>query len=117
MRIVLAAAIGVLLGASQVEAKCSMNSFTFRFGSDVAANGQCDAKGTTRIFRSGASTFDSVTVVQPPAHGRAHTNGRLGYGYRPAKGYHGPDSFVIRICGFNAISRGCSNLKHHVVVL
>ncbi len=42
-------------------------------------------------------SFDSVAVVQRPAHGVAGVYSNYRYAYKPDKGFVGPDHFAILI--------------------
>jgi hypothetical protein len=112
MRSVSLSVLVLLAFATEARATCHFTGYPFQFGMDVTYTGTCDAKGTMIGISTGALVIESLQVAEPPRHGRAGVRGLGKAGYLPQPGYHGPDHFVIRVCGSSAVSKGCSNLSY-----
>jgi hypothetical protein len=97
------------------DARCQFSGYPFQYGMDVTYSGTCDDKGTMFSFQTGMMSIESLQITEPPRHGRAGVR-RAEAGYLPAPGYHGKDRFVVRICGSNPLTKGCSNLTYDVTM-
>ncbi len=90
-KIVLTAAIAVLMLTTHAEAACQVPPHRFIFGSDLEL--EVDITGGTRCpitVRLGAkSTAQSNRISSPPANGTARTSGAAGVIYQPKAGFTG----------------------------
>jgi hypothetical protein len=109
--------VAIVSWSGSVFAACVFNAMPVQFGTDNATSGECDAEGVLRSFNAGGTTsVDSTVVVAQPKHGTVEMQGRSGFRYLPAKGFHGADKFTLRMCGRTSTAQGCSNLSWNVVV-
>jgi hypothetical protein len=109
----------VLASTSDVLAACSVKG-SFRLTSEgpwtrfmsLTSGGGC---GNT--FRSfGAMFYKRLYLVTPPQHGNVVLREGGHYRYFSKAGYHGSDSFMLRICGNTNGHDGCANLQYNVTV-
>lgn len=117
-KIVLAAAIAMLMLTTHAEAACQVPLHRFVFGSDLEL--EVDITGGTRCpitVRLGAkSTAQSNRITNPPRSGTARTSGAAGVLYQPKAGFTGRDAFAFMVCGSGGGRSGCSTVRVRVTV-
>lgn len=64
----------------------------------------------------GPVTFKRLYLTDSPRHGRVVLQQGGHYHYTATAGYHGADSFSLRICGIGRRGQGCGNLHYTVTV-
>ncbi len=123
MRIFGLLALAILLAASlSLEARAECNFGPFSFFPDrndavdipvVADTGSfCAMK-----FKEGPGyKFTSASFGTAPPHGVLAKTGPASFLYRSFDGYHGADSYSIRMCADVRGKSGCSTLIYHVEV-
>ena len=116
---VLCACAILLQGAdATLAATCQRNS-SFHLTSEGPWNGSivtssaqpCGGQFTTR----GTLTISAVTVAAAPQSGSVRLSG-TGYSYKSNAGYHGADSFTLKVCGTEGTAKGCANIRYAVTV-
>ena len=60
--------------------------------------------------------FTSASFLKAPPHGVLAKTGFTSFTYIPFKGYHGRDSYAIKICAIVQGRKGCSSLVYVVEV-
>jgi hypothetical protein len=97
---------------------CFVRGGDFRLGGNwprsmaVASGSPCG--GT--FSAAGRVTFKRLYLTSPPQHGRVVLQEGGHYHYTSAAGYHGSDSFSLRVCGVGPRGEGCGNLHYAVTV-
>jgi Bacterial Ig domain len=65
----------------------------------------------------GRVSFKRLYLTGSPQHGRVVLQEGGHYHYTSTAGYHGPDSFSLRVCGIGPRGgEGCGNLHYSVTV-
>jgi hypothetical protein len=101
-----------------VGGSCTVNGTGFRlFGSwsrsmTVQSGSPC---GGTFIGPSSV-TLKRLNLIAAPQHGKIQLQEGGHYHYTSAAGYHGPDSFLLQICGIGARGESCGELRYSVTV-
>lgn len=113
------ATVLILTSASGVLAACSVAG---RFGlmsegpwpryMKLKSGGHC---GNTFTY-SGPGFYKRLFLVTRPQHGNVVLREGGHYRYFSTAGYHGSDSFMLRICGNVSGHDGCANLQYSVTV-
>jgi len=117
--LLIGATLFLLTSASDVRAACSVEG-RFRLTSEgpwprsmiLKSGGGC---GNTFAIH-GAGFFKRLYLVTRPQHGNVVLREGGHYRYFPTAGYHGSDSFMLRVCGNVSGRDGCANLQYSVTV-
>ena len=112
-RLLTAAALLVLLSAP-ARAGCLYKPFEFHpeKNDGVVVDVIVDAGSfCTHNFGGGPGyTFNSITFVREPEHGRLVKAGTNRFIYTPDKGFTGKDAYVFNICASKGAQKGCSTV-------
>lgn len=100
-------------------AGCVLQGGGFRFAGTwsrtMVAQSGAPCGGT--FMAGGGATFKRLYLIAGPHHGRVVLQEGGHYHYMSAAGYHGADSFTLRVCGIGGGGRqGCGNLQYSVTV-
>lgn len=117
-------ASSLLLLTSSSFAACQTSQFQFVFKNEsVSASQDADPQGCGIRYQPGPrATFTEASIVSTPAHGSLKKLGAFAFAYYPQRGYHGADSYSIKICGSRAANRmdpgnvGCSTITYAATV-
>jgi hypothetical protein len=123
MYILRVALLAVAMFPVSAFAECQVDRFRWSFAGDstfpvsatVESGGQCDF--VPQASRS--SGIESVTVISPPSHGSASTNGSVAsptVTYRSTRGFHGVDKFSFAIKGAGTRGSGTATMLTTVTV-
>jgi hypothetical protein len=74
-----------------------------------------DGCGNT-FFLHGPGFYQRLYLVARPQHGNVVLREGGHYRYFSTAGYHGSDSFMLRVCGNVSGANGCANLQYSVTV-
>ncbi|MGP0059325.1 MAG: hypothetical protein ACLPID_08580 [Beijerinckiaceae bacterium] len=123
MRIFGLLAIATMLAASlSLEARAECHFAPVSFFPD--RNDKADIAVTTdnisfcamKFLEGPGYKFTSATFGKAPPHGVLAQTGPTAFLYHSFDGYHGSDSYSIRICADVRGKSGCSTLTYHVEV-
>ena len=109
-----------LLLTSPGFAACQTSQFQFVFKNEsISASQDAAPQGCGIRYQPGPrATFTEASIVSTPAHGSLRKLGAFTFAYYPQRGYHGADSYSIKICGSRAANRmdpgnvGCSTITY-----
>jgi hypothetical protein len=112
----------LLTVASSLPAQSACRFSPFSFFPD--RNDQVSIQVTTEAgqscamaFREGPGyRFTSASFLKAPPHGVLAKTGATKFLYLPFKGYHGQDSYAIKLCATVQGRSGCSSLTYLVDV-
>ena len=112
VRLSAATVIATLVTTTPGFASCVTNHFRFFSRGDAVMTRESLSSGDTcfhtlRNHPLSGNTFQQITVAQRPSHG-AVTVGESGFQYRSSQGYHGVDSYAVKICMESPRGKGCS---------
>jgi hypothetical protein len=114
------AAICGAASAGQANAACRFSPFEFfpDRNDHVQIQVTTDSASVCGIaFREGPGyKFTSASFLKAPPHGVLAKTGFTKFTYIPFKGYHGSDSFAIKVCAIVQGRKGCSSLTYVVEV-
>jgi len=80
----------------------------------MVVNSGSDCGGTFEA--GGRATFKRLYLIGGPQHGRVVLQEGGHYHYTSTAGFHGSDSFSLRVCGIEPGGEGCGNLHYAVTV-
>jgi hypothetical protein len=83
---------------------------------DIAVTADTGSYCAMKFLEGPGYKFTSATFGKAPPHGILAQTGPTAFLYRSFDGYHGPDSYSLRICADVRGKSGCSTLTYHVEV-
>ena len=100
----------VLLAASIEAEACSVQRYSFSWGSDTRTTvtvGTGQLCGSNLRIETGA--IESISIVRAPANGTARASANR-WEYRSRLGFQGQDEFMVALTGHGARGRGTTNI-------
>ncbi|MBR0824851.1 hypothetical protein JQ596_04825 [Bradyrhizobium manausense] len=113
-------AAGILLASQSAASAACVANYRFHVTSEgpwnaYGAIGQ--GKSCTGSYKAGGTTvFKRLWLVSAPARGKIQLHEGGTYTYTAPKGYTGPDSFTLRVCGKERNTEGCANIVYSMTV-
>jgi hypothetical protein len=110
LRLIAIASMLAVSGAAH--ASCKIIPFRFNTNGDTVSTRAVLSSGETcfhtlRNNTGSGNIFTGLSVEQRPSHGTL-TLGSAAFQYHAQAGYHGADTYAVKICMQGARGRGCS---------